>query len=340
MQKSLYDQSTLTWSPQGRLYQVEYAMEAVNQGNLLIGVKSNTHVVLVGFKTAPNEKLSYFPEKLFKVSNHIGIGIAGLTPDGRLLYQYMKNQCLNYNYTFNADYPIEKLVNKIAEKSQLKTQRGENKRPYGVGLLIAGFDRTGPRLFRTCPSANFYEYNCVAIGSRCQGATSFLENNMEKLGNMSKDELIKIALEATKKAEDVKIDGNNLDVIIVGKDETTKLLSVEEIDNYLKGVADKMDLSSPCESIFLSPKSNNQNRRRLTNIKFKPNKNKLFNKIFKKYKNTDNLQTENNKKAEINFLNEFNNKKINNNNKLFKDDISNTHFSTISFSSTGIMLKR
>ena len=200
MQKSLYDQSTLTWSPQGRLYQVEYAMEAVNQGNLLIGVKSNTHVVLVGFKSAPNEKLSYFPEKLFKVSNHIGVGIAGLTPDGRLLYQYMKNQCLNYNYTFNADYPIEKLVNKIAEKSQLKTQRGESKRPYGVGLLIAGYDRTGPRLFRTCPSANFYEYNCVAIGSRCQAATSFLENNLEKLPRMSLNDLIKIALEATKKA--------------------------------------------------------------------------------------------------------------------------------------------
>ncbi len=243
MQKSLYDQSTLTWSPQGRLYQVEYAMEAVNQGNLLIGVKSKNYVVLVGFKTAPNEKLSYFPEKLFKVSNHIGIGIAGLTPDGRLLYKYMKNQCLNYNYTFNADYPIEKLVNKIAEKSQIKTQRGESKRPYGVGLLIAGFDRTGPRLFRTCPSANYYEYHCVAIGSRCQAANSFLENNLEKLADMNKDELIKIALEAARKAEDVKVDGNNLDVIIVGKDETTKLLSVEEIENYLKGVENKMDLS-------------------------------------------------------------------------------------------------
>ena len=243
MQKSLYDQSTLTWSPQGRLYQVEYAMEAVNQGNLLIGVKSKNYVVLVGFKTAPNEKLSYFPEKLFKVSNHIGIGIAGLTPDGRLLYKYMKNQCLNYNYTFNADYPIEKLVNKIAEKSQIKTQRGESKRPYGVGLLIAGFDRTGPRLFRTCPSANYYEYHCVAIGSRCQAANSFLENNLEKLADMNKDELIKIALEAARKAEDVKVDGNNLDVIIVGKDETTKLLSFEEIENYLKGVENKMDLS-------------------------------------------------------------------------------------------------
>ena len=58
MQKSLYDQSALTWSPQGRLYQVEYAMEAVNQGNLLLGVRSNTHVVLVGFKSSPNETLS------------------------------------------------------------------------------------------------------------------------------------------------------------------------------------------------------------------------------------------------------------------------------------------
>ena len=243
MQKSLYDQSTLTWSPQGRLYQVEYAMEAVNQGNLLIGVRSKTHVVLVGFKTAPNEKLSYFPEKLFKVSNHIGIGIAGLTPDGRLLYQYMKNQCLNYNYTFNADYPVEQLVNKIAEKSQLKTQRGENKRPYGVGLLIAGYDRTGPHLFRTCPSANIYEYHAYAIGSRCQAANSFLENNLSRFDNMDKDQLIKVALEATRKAEDVKVDGNNLDVIVVGKDETTKLLSVNEIDNYLKGVESKMDLS-------------------------------------------------------------------------------------------------
>ena len=242
MQKSLYDQSILTWSPQGRLYQVEYAMEAVNQGNLLVGVKSKTHAVLVGFKSAPSEKLSYFPEKLFKVSNHIGIGIAGLTPDGRLIYQYMKNQCLNYNYTFNSDYPVEKLVNKISEKSQLRTQNGENKRPYGVGLLIVGFDRTGPRLFRTCPSANFFEYNCIAIGSRCQAANSFLENNLEKLDNMNKDELIKIALEATKKAEDVNVSGNNLDVIVVGKDET-KFLSIKEIDNYLKRIDNKMDLS-------------------------------------------------------------------------------------------------
>lgn len=242
MQKILYDQSALTWSPQGRLYQVEYAMEAVNQGNLLLGARSNNHVVLVGFKTCFNETLSYYPEKLFKVSNHLGIGIAGLTPDGRLLYQYMKNECLNYNYTFNSIHPTERLVTKIAEKSQLKTQRGENKRPYGVGLLIAGYDSTGPRLFRTCPSANYYEYNCVAIGARNQGATTFLENNLDKLPDMDKDHLIMVALKAMKKAQDVKVDGKNLDVFIVGRNQEGKLLSTEEIDKYLVDVDNQMDI--------------------------------------------------------------------------------------------------
>ena len=80
-------------------------------------------------------------KKLFKVSNHIGIVITGLTPDERLLYQYMKNQSFYHNHTFNTDCPIEKLVNKIADKSQLMTQRGESKRIYGVGLLIDWFDK-------------------------------------------------------------------------------------------------------------------------------------------------------------------------------------------------------
>lgn len=66
-------------------------------------------------KTSANEKLAYYQEKLFKVSGHMGIGITGLTPDGRILHRYMKNECLNYNYVYNADYPVERLVTKIAE---------------------------------------------------------------------------------------------------------------------------------------------------------------------------------------------------------------------------------
>ncbi|MCQ2816857.1 MAG: proteasome subunit alpha [archaeon] len=243
MQKSLYDHSALTWSPQGRLYQVEYAMEAVNQGKLLLGLKSDNAVVLVGFKSSQSETLSYYPEKLFKIDSHLGMGIAGLTPDGRLLYQFMKNECLNYNYTFNSNYPVERLVIKISEKSQVKTQRGESKRPYGVGLLIAGFDESGPRLFRTCPSANYYEYKCVAIGARSQGATTFLENHMEKFKTMDNKQLVLHGLRAMKKAQDVAVNGKNLDVLIVGKDCETKIYNEQEIEALLKEEENLMDIN-------------------------------------------------------------------------------------------------
>jgi 20S proteasome subunit alpha 6 len=122
MQKNLYDYSTLIWSPQGRLFQVEYAMEAVNQGNLVLGVKSKSNVVLCGLKSSSHDTLSYHQEKLFKVSSHMGIGVAGLTPDGSniklkigLLHKFMKNETLNYNYVYNADYPVERMVTRISE---------------------------------------------------------------------------------------------------------------------------------------------------------------------------------------------------------------------------------
>lgn len=115
MQKNLYDKSCLTWNPQGRLYQVEYAMEAVNQGTCLIGLKSNTHVVLCGLRSTMHEKLGYYQEKLFAVSKNCGIGISGLTPDGRIIHKYLKNECLNYNFVYDSPHPIERLVTKLSE---------------------------------------------------------------------------------------------------------------------------------------------------------------------------------------------------------------------------------
>lgn len=115
MQKSLYDSSCLIWNPQGRLFQVEYAMEAVNQGTCLLGLKSNKYVVLCGLRSTMHDTLGYYQEKLFSISSHMGMGISGLTPDGRLLHKFLKSECLNYNYIYDSNYPVEKLVTKIAE---------------------------------------------------------------------------------------------------------------------------------------------------------------------------------------------------------------------------------
>lgn len=83
MQKNLYDYSSLIWSPEGRLLQVEYAMEAVKHGSCLLGLRSDTHVVLCGLRSKPHE-LSFYQDKLFRVSTNMGIGIAGLTADGSI----------------------------------------------------------------------------------------------------------------------------------------------------------------------------------------------------------------------------------------------------------------
>lgn len=115
MQKSNYDHSCLVWSPQGRLYQVEYAMEAVNQGTCLLGLRSKNHVVLCGLKSTMHESLGYYQDKIFNVSNHVGLGISGLTPDGRLIHKHLKNECLNYNYVYDSTYPVERLVTKLAD---------------------------------------------------------------------------------------------------------------------------------------------------------------------------------------------------------------------------------
>lgn len=91
--------------------------------------------------------------------------MAGLTSDARLLCKYMRNECLNHSYVYESPHPLNRLIFKVAEKSQAKTQVS-GKRPYGVGLLVIGMDQDGPHLFETSPSGDYYEYNANAIGAR------------------------------------------------------------------------------------------------------------------------------------------------------------------------------
>jgi len=148
MFRNQYDTDVTTWSPQGRLHQVEYAMEAVKQGSACVGMKSKTHVVLATLKRSP-EELAGHQSKMHKIDDHMGIAIAGLTADGRILTRWMRNECLNHRFVFNSPMPTVRIVRQLADKHQVKTQRSWA-RPYGVGLLVAGFDSTGPRLFQVC----------------------------------------------------------------------------------------------------------------------------------------------------------------------------------------------
>ncbi|KAI4316835.1 hypothetical protein L6164_024774 [Bauhinia variegata] len=118
MFRNQYDTDVTTWSPAGRLFQVEYAMEAVKQGSAAIGLRSKTHVVLACVNKA-NSELSSHQKKIFKVDDHIGVAIAGLTADGRVLSRYMRSECINYSYTYESPLPVGRLVVQLADRAQV-----------------------------------------------------------------------------------------------------------------------------------------------------------------------------------------------------------------------------
>ena len=138
MLKSPYDTDCITWSPQGRLFQVEYAMETIKQGSLCIGLRSKNYAVLATLNRAPS-KLAEYQQKIYEIDDHIGLSFSGLTADGRLISKYLRTEALRYRYTHGSNMNPGRLVAKLSEKAQIKTQR-HSKRPYGVGCIIIGLD--------------------------------------------------------------------------------------------------------------------------------------------------------------------------------------------------------
>ncbi len=116
--------------------QVEYASEAVKQGSVCVGLVSKDYAIIATLKRAASELASYQP-KIFKIDEHLGIAVSGLIPDARVLAKYMRDECLNHQWSFETPLPTLHLVQMISNKSQVYTQKSE-KRPYGVGFLVAG----------------------------------------------------------------------------------------------------------------------------------------------------------------------------------------------------------
>lgn len=116
MFRNQYDGDISTWSPQGRLHQIEYAMEAVKQGSAAIGLKSKTHVIIAAIKRSTDELASY-QRKVFKVDDHIGVAVAGLTADGRVLLKYMRNEAMNHSYVYDTPMQVGRLATKVADSN-------------------------------------------------------------------------------------------------------------------------------------------------------------------------------------------------------------------------------
>ncbi|XP_058815015.1 proteasome subunit alpha type-1 [Topomyia yanbarensis] len=236
MFRNQYDSDVTVWSPQGRLHQVEYAMEAVKLGSATVGLKNKDYAVLIALKRASSE-LSSYQKKIIPIDDHLGISIAGITADARILSRYMRQECLNYKYSYDDHYPVGRLIANLGNKMQVCTQRYD-RRPYGVGLLVAGYDDQGPHIYQTCPSANFFDCKAMSIGSRSQSARTYLEKHLSQFPDCSKEELIRHGVQALQDTlpNEVELNNKNISIAIVGKDENFHILEENDNAQYLTNI--------------------------------------------------------------------------------------------------------
>lgn len=238
MNRNHYDNDVTTWSPQGRLHQLEYAMEAVKQGSAAVGVKSKTHAVLVSLKRAPSE-LSSYQKKTFEIDGHVGIAIAGLTADARTLSRFMQTECMNHKYAYDVPLPVSRLVTEVGNRLQRSTI-GYGRRPFGVGILVAGHDARGPHIYQIEPSSNFFDCKAQAIGARSQSARTYLERNLDSFPTSDVDALVRHALRALRDClpSEVELDSKNTCLSIVGPDMPFTTYEHEAVEPYLAKIDD------------------------------------------------------------------------------------------------------
>lgn len=241
MFRNNYDNDSVTYSPTGRLFQVEYALEAIKQGSAAVGITSGSHVVLVALKRNA-EELGSYQKKIIKVDDHMGIALAGLAPDARVLSNYLRKLAMNSKLVFNRPLLTSKAVLSIADKAQENTQL-YGSRPYGVGLLVAGWDETGAHLYEFQPSGSVLEYNGAAIGARSQAARTYLERNLDAIRACTDIELLVVhglnALRDTL-SQDMELTIHNTSVSFVGKDKDFTIHDNEDVLQWL----DKLDSTS------------------------------------------------------------------------------------------------
>jgi len=226
-----YDRAITVFSPDGRLFQVEYARVAVTRGNTTAGIKFKNGIVLMADKKIGSRLVETSSiEKIFQIDEHIGCATSGLVADARVLVDYARLVAQINKVTYNEKISVDLLVKRICDYKQNYTQYG-GVRPFGTALLVAGVDDLNINLFETDPSGALVSYKAGSIGA---GRNTVMELFEEKYqDNMNQDEAILLGLEALQKSSEDKIDAKTIEVSLIVKDEKFRRLSEEEIQSYL-----------------------------------------------------------------------------------------------------------
>ncbi|MCJ2669983.1 MAG: archaeal proteasome endopeptidase complex subunit alpha [Thermoplasmata archaeon] len=229
-----YDRAITVFSPDGRLFQVEYARVAVTRGTTTAGLKFKDGIVLMADKKIASKLMEASSvEKIFQIDEHVGCATSGLVADARVLVDYARIVSQINKVTYDEKISIDLLVKKICDYKQNYTQYG-GVRPFGTALLVAGVDSQGNHLFETDPSGALVSYKAGSIGSGRNTVMELFEERFEV--DMPMETAILLGLEGLSKSTENKLDEEAVEIGIVRKGEKFKRFTNEEVASYLEKV--------------------------------------------------------------------------------------------------------
>jgi len=231
--RSEYDRGVNTFSPEGRLFQVEYAIEAIKLGTTAVGIQTSEGVVLAAEKRISSKLLvPASVKKIVQLDAHIGAAMSGFVADARTLVDHARVETQNHWFTYDERMSTESCVQSVCDLA-LVFGEGEMARPFGVALLVAGVDANGPQLFHVDPSGTHTRFMAKAIGAGSEGAQNALKDHYNK--SLTLKEAQKIALQILKDVMEDKISNVNVEMSIIPADTATyHVCTMEEIEAVIK----------------------------------------------------------------------------------------------------------
>eukprot|EP00929_Paragymnodinium_shiwhaense_P013990 TRINITY_DN121844_c0_g1_i1.p2 TRINITY_DN121844_c0_g1~~TRINITY_DN121844_c0_g1_i1.p2 ORF type:complete len:245 (+),score=102.86 TRINITY_DN121844_c0_g1_i1:65-799(+) len=229
-----YDRAITVFSPDGHLFQVEYAEEAVRRGNTTVGVRGKDCVcICVEKRATPKLQDARTIRKMVVVDDNVALAFSGLNADARVLNNKTRLECQSYRLNYEVAPTVDYVARFIARTQQKFTHRG-GVRPFGISMLLAGFDCNGKSaLFQTDPAGTYYSFKASAIGKNCKTVTDFLEKKFQE--DMDEDATVRLAIKAL--LEVTEASAKNMEVLVVKKDKM-KWYSEEEAEPLIKELDD------------------------------------------------------------------------------------------------------
>ena len=227
-----YDMTPTMYSPDGRIYQVEYAIETVKRGTLAIGIKAKDGVIMAVEEIPRKLQAAGITQKIFQVDDHIGVAAAGYIPDARTQVDDARTFSQSHKLIYDEQVDVDTVAKHLADKCHQYTQYS-GVRPFGVALIVAGVDQRGNVIYVTDPSGTFVAYAAVAIGAGSEEVNSFLEKHYKE--DMSIEDASALAIAAIDMKGEQKEETKHIKMAqITSSRKTLEKISDADLEKYAK----------------------------------------------------------------------------------------------------------